>query len=197
MGTTQRRTLRGIAMGITRVTKEVRYYVEVNLEYPKGSFRRLDNGVWHQFVDGDYNFCDHFVSSILDGEFAKYMAVNSKPDVTEEISKLKNELEVEQMRLIACGIAAMQNTLGSSAENRNINQEYRSGSYDEVVKRVDECIRLRSERDDLAMMIRRLARALGGNRLHVSQFDKLESDAMGLLKRLDLTGSILRGREEC
>lgn len=55
------------------------------------------------------------------------------------------ELEVERIRLAACGVVALADTEGSRIEARKMNDSYRSGSLNDVIRRVDECIYLRKE----------------------------------------------------
>lgn len=62
---------------------------------------------------------------------------------------LNAELERERMRLTACGVVACSDTPASAAVARAMAPEYRSASCDDVARRVDECIRLRAERDAL------------------------------------------------
>lgn len=66
-----------------------------------------------------------------------------------EIERLQKELETERMRLTACGVVAMADTPESAATARNMLPEYRSASCDDVARRVDECMRLREEVDQL------------------------------------------------
>jgi hypothetical protein len=53
------------------------------------------------------------------------------------------------MRLVACGIVALADTPKSAARERNMHPDYRSISLDDVIRRVDECMQLRRQRDDL------------------------------------------------
>lgn len=64
-----------------------------------------------------------------------------------EIRRLNAELERERMRLAACGVVALADTPESAAKAREMRNEYRSASCDDVARRVDECMTLRAERD--------------------------------------------------
>lgn len=66
-----------------------------------------------------------------------------------EIRRLNAELERERMRLAACGVVALADTPESAAQAREMCDEYRSASCDDVARRVDECMTLRAERDAL------------------------------------------------
>ena len=61
------------------------------------------------------------------------------------IQALTRELEVERMRLAACGVVAMANTPGSAAKARDIMEEYRSASCGDVANAVDREMRLRAD----------------------------------------------------
>ena len=65
---------------------------------------------------------------------------------------MDTELERERMRLAACGVVAMADTPESAARARDMREEYRSASCDDVARRVDECMALRAERDALAAL---------------------------------------------
>ena len=59
--------------------------------------------------------------------------------------RLRDELETERMRLVACGVVAMADTPESSAQARDMLPAYRSASCEDVARRVDECMSLRRE----------------------------------------------------
>ena len=63
----------------------------------------------------------------------------------EELARLREQLEVERMRLVACGVVAMANTPESAAINRQMKDEYRSGSLDDVIRIVDSEMALREQ----------------------------------------------------
>lgn len=60
------------------------------------------------------------------------------------ITELRAEIERERMRLAACGVVALADTPKSAASARQMREEYRSASCDDVARRVDECMRLRT-----------------------------------------------------
>ncbi len=70
-----------------------------------------------------------------------------------EVRRLNAELERERMRLAACGVVAMADTPESAAQAREMRDEYRSASCDDVARRVDECMTLRAERDALGALV--------------------------------------------
>ena len=65
--------------------------------------------------------------------------------LTAERDALAAELERERMRLAACGVVAMSDTPESAKSAREMHEDYRSASCDDVARRVDECMRLRAE----------------------------------------------------
>jgi len=79
----------------------------------------------------------------------------------DRLKKAEAELERERMRLTACGVVALADTPESAAKAREMRDEYRSASCDDVARRVDECMTLRAERDALAAdLANQRARAL-------------------------------------
>lgn len=73
-----------------------------------------------------------------------------------EIRRLNAELERERMRLAACRVVALADTPESAAKAREMRNEYRSASCDDVARRVDECMTLRAERDAMAAKLAEL-----------------------------------------
>jgi len=69
---------------------------------------------------------------------------------------MDTELERERMRLAACGVVAMADTPESAQKARDMKEEYRSASCEDVARRVDECMALRAERDALAAELKAL-----------------------------------------
>ena len=65
------------------------------------------------------------------------------------IRQQAEQIETERMRLVACGVVAMADTPGSAKLARIMHADYRSASFDDVIRRVDECMALRVERDAL------------------------------------------------
>ena len=72
-----------------------------------------------------------------------------------ENSTLRTDCERERMRLAACGVVAMSDTPESAKQARDMHPDYRSASCDDVARRVDECMRLRAERDTLITSLAR------------------------------------------
>lgn len=69
---------------------------------------------------------------------------------------MDTELERERMRLAACGVVAMADTPESAQKARDMKEEYRSASCEDVARRVDECMALRAERGTLAAKLAEL-----------------------------------------
>jgi len=78
--------------------------------------------------------------AVLDGERLE--------ELWAELDHLRTDCERERMRLAACGVVAMSDTPESAKQARDMHPDYRSASCDDVARRVDECMRLRAERDD-------------------------------------------------
>lgn len=70
-------------------------------------------------------------------------------ELVAERNQLKDELERERMRLAACGVAAMSNTRETAKLNRQVHDEYRSASLDDVCAAVDREMALRERVADL------------------------------------------------
>lgn len=64
---------------------------------------------------------------------------------TRERDEARTELEVERMRLAACGVIALANTPESAAKARDMLPQYRSASSADVTRAVDQEIQLRAE----------------------------------------------------
>lgn len=62
-----------------------------------------------------------------------------------EIRRLQAELEIEHVRLAACGVIALSNTPESAAKARQCKPEYWSASAEEVAKVVDSEMQLRQQ----------------------------------------------------
>lgn len=68
----------------------------------------------------------------------------------DQVLFFESELEVERMRLAACGVVALANTTESAKTHRKMLEKYRSGSLLHVEHIVDENIRLRKENEELS-----------------------------------------------
>jgi Protein of unknown function (DUF551) len=65
------------------------------------------------------------------------------------IAELADELETERMRLVACGVVAMQNTETSKAERIGKDHKYWSASYGDVCRAIDAEIALQTKNEEL------------------------------------------------
>jgi cell division septum initiation protein DivIVA len=77
--------------------------------------------------------------------FAAAVRAAENAKLHRTIERLRNELERERMRVIACGVVAMANTPENAARVREMHDDYRSASCDDVARMVDEQMRLRAE----------------------------------------------------
>lgn len=71
-------------------------------------------------------------------------------DITEvllrhEIARLRDELETERMRLVACSVISLANTPESAASAREMHPDYQSPSCDDVARAIDREMALRAE----------------------------------------------------
>ena len=78
----------------------------------------------------------------------------------QERDEAREELETERIRLAACGVVAMADTKKTRTKAREMLPEYRSASLSDVERRVDECIKLREQRDEFHVKIEELANDL-------------------------------------
>lgn len=67
--------------------------------------------------------------------------------VKDERDALNESLEIERMRLAACGIVAMSDTPESLEKSLDMKDDYKSASCSDVERRVRECIELRARID--------------------------------------------------
>jgi len=89
----------------------------------------------------------------------------------EVVAALKEDLETERMKVVACGVVAMANTRETAEEARKMRPEYRSASLGDVERAVDCEMQYREELAEAhkqnAMMreyLERLACLGNGNR---------------------------------
>lgn len=82
----------------------------------------------------------------------------------EKAARLEHELEVERMRLAACGVIAMANTVDAAAKARDMLPEYWSASAQDCASAVDREMDYRSrlavterERDELRKALQEIA----------------------------------------
>ncbi len=75
----------------------------------------------------------------------------------EIISQLKNQLETERMRLVACGVIAMSNTNDSLSKVLDMHDDYKSASLNDVERAVRAEIRLREENALLRQVLEKIA----------------------------------------
>lgn len=71
--------------------------------------------------------------------FTVTMSPDGVLSLIDRLKKAESELERERMRLAACGVVALADTPESAAQAREMRDEYRSASCDDVARRVDEC----------------------------------------------------------
>jgi len=71
-----------------------------------------------------------------------------------EIAALRDELERERMRLVACGVVAYANTPEAAKERRKMHPDYWSASCADVARAVDREMGLRAEIAELRLALR-------------------------------------------
>lgn len=80
-----------------------------------------------------YRGTDEFID--VGGEVSELRRICDNQRAT--ISRLESELEIEQMRLVACSVVSLANTPESAAQARNMHPDYRSFACDDVARMVD------------------------------------------------------------
>ena len=70
-----------------------------------------------------------------------------------ERDEARDQLEREQMRLAACDVVAMSDTESSRGPARDMHKDYWSAAVESVIRRVDECIELRKQLEDMREVI--------------------------------------------
>ena len=77
--------------------------------------------------------------------FALNDRMRERDALRKELEEAKEQLEIERMRLVACGVIAICDTAESAKQARDMHPDYMSGSCNDVARRVDECIDLRAK----------------------------------------------------
>lgn len=93
------------------------------------------------------------------------------------IQQLEKELETERMRLAACGVVALANTVDSAATSREMHPDYMSASCQDVINAVDREMALREEVGRLNKEADENAAEWGTVRLELAEA-KAERDAL-------------------
>ena len=144
-----------------------RYDIEGCTGHCYGGYRMAES------ADGEYVHVDDFqaIEQQRDLLFA-VLDVSTLDGAAKEIARLHAmsiDLEREQIRLAACGVAALANT-PESAKSKRIypNSQYWSASYSDVCDAVDREIALREQRNTLLEALKTTAsnirwRAAAGN----------------------------------
>ena len=96
-------------------------------------------------------------------------------DMQAEIDSLRDQLEVERIRLAACGVVAFANTPDSSEKARNMLPIYRSASCDDVARIVDSEMELREQLAAAQARILELRAALG----KIGKYPRVSGDELG------------------
>lgn len=71
--------------------------------------------------------------------------IRKRNELREEVERLRDELETERMRVVACGVIALSNTRESAERQRKMHQKYRCASVIDVERAVDREMDLREE----------------------------------------------------
>lgn len=71
----------------------------------------------------------------------------------EVIGGLESELERERIRLAACGVVALSNTRESAANSRQMHDDYRSASCDDVANAVDKQMEYRERLAEMTQAV--------------------------------------------
>lgn len=71
--------------------------------------------------------------------------IRKRNELREEVERLRDELETERMRVVACGVIALSNTRESAESQRKMHQKYRCASVIDVERAVDREMDLHEE----------------------------------------------------
>ena len=71
-------------------------------------------------------------------------ACNAYPALTARVKELEEALEIERMRVAACGAVAMANTPEAAKKVRDMHPDYWSASVQDVANAVDREMELRA-----------------------------------------------------
>lgn len=80
--------------------------------------------------------------------------LNFARKLERERDEARDQLERWQMRLVACDVVAMSDTESSRGPARDIHKNYWSAAVESVIRRVDECIELRKQLEDMREAIK-------------------------------------------
>lgn len=138
-------------------------YTDIHGGPPQGSFWRGINpatGKVEQLSETPETDADMFTYCALhgSGELVVHFEVAERLEKARD--ELAAELERERMRNVACGVVAMADTPESAVQARDMHPDYQSASCNDVARRVDECITLRSEVKWWQQQFNLLAKAL-------------------------------------
>lgn len=172
---------------------------EINIEELERLAKAAAPGPWRRqdFQSGGHmNGVDDSDGDVVCASYGRlrpksfdFIAAANPSTILSLIDRLKNaesELERERMRLTACGVVAMADTPESAAKAREMRDEYRSASCDDVARRVDECMTLRAERDALTRDAERYRWIRGGSWIGV-KWCELYSGGAALDEAIDST----------
>ena len=94
---------------------------------------------------------ESMAGGVVDGDYVQYSDYEA---LQQSITELERELERERIRLAACGVVALANTVESAKKARAMLPEYESASCDDVARAVDKQMQLEQQRDELVEKIR-------------------------------------------
>lgn len=116
--------------------------------------------VRYEVRNEDNNYLVANVNPGMSDHEANAELIARAPDLLSENATLKGELETERVRLAACGVVAMSNTPEAAAKNREMKEEYRSASLDDVIAAVDREMALREKLEAAESLNKELIEAL-------------------------------------
>ena len=110
----------------------------------------------------------------------RYIAAANPAVVLEliaEVERLRDEIDLERLRLSACGVVAMQNTVDSRKDRIGRGHSCYSASYAEVCRAVDAEINLRQQRNELLAALKDAAEKMRRCDYVAARSDMLKSIA--------------------
>lgn len=96
------------------------------------------NVAWDVFNQGSGKW-----NSVGDMYLTDVYKIRSLADI-RELESLREQLETERLRLAACGVVANANTQETAKQAREMHDNYKSGSMDDVIRAVDSEMELRT-----------------------------------------------------
>jgi len=97
------------------------------------------------------------------GKIASMCYICGADEARTRLNKLEADLETLRMRLAACSVVALANSPKSAANARNMHDNYKSASLDDVIRAVDREMKLRADNKMLLSVLEEIASDVDGS----------------------------------